>query len=498
MRTLRLYDSLSRSIRTLHPIDGERLRIYACGPTVYGPAHIGNLLTFTRTDLLYRTAIVAGLKPFYVRNITDVDDKTIARAQESGQPLRDFTSEWTARFLEDCQTLNLLPPDAEPRATDFVDEQVALVENLLKREIAYVGGDGSVYFRLSSYREYGKLSSFDPSELKTQETTSSGAANAADEYERDQVADFALWKARKDEDGENWWEGPADPATGQRLPGRPGWHLECSAMSRALLGDTFDLHAGGEDLAFPHHENEIAQSICAFHDGHLHDEEGHVHFARHWWHPRHLLVEGKKMSKSLGNFWMLADLLERGHEPAVIRWAFLQGYWRQQLNFTEASLRAAASGRQSFAQALGRIFGPRGDPADAYQPGGDVDFGPFREAWDALAEDLNTPATFGALFRAVKVLEKQKPEGEEREAAWKGLGAILFALGLSVTPLVEEAPPIAKVPEEIRTLAEARWEAKKARDFARADALRGELTAAGWEVLDSRDGYQLKPLRPGS
>lgn len=463
MSVLRLYDTLSRDLLPVYAADGQRLRCYVCGPTVYGPAHIGNFRTFLFFDVLYRVARLAGLHPCYVRNLTDVDDKTIRGAHAAGESLRTFTGRWTAKFHRDCAALNLLPPDLEPAATGHIPEQIALVEKLLAGGHAYVAPDGSVYYRVASFARYGCLSHFDPAALRSPDATSAGETNLADEYDRDHVADFALWKARKEEDGEVFWPSPWGP-------GRPGWHLECSAMSMRYLGPTFDLHGGGEDLCFPHHENEIAQSEAAT----------GLPFARHWVHSVHLLVDGKKMSKSLGNFFTLDDLLARGTSPQAVRLALLSGHYRKQLNFTLHSLEAAAG-------ALEKLFRAAG-PLDPPAPSGPAPaaLGVLAPAWEALLEDLNVPAALGATFAALRAYDPVNP------ADRAGLATLLAALGLRL-----EAPAPASssssIPADIAALADRRWQARSARDFAAADTLRRELAALGWEVKDRKDGYDLSP-----
>ncbi|MBN2068798.1 MAG: cysteine--tRNA ligase [Opitutales bacterium] len=476
---MKLFNTLSREISELTPLDGNQFRMYVCGPTVYGPAHIGNFITFTRADILYRTLKVAGLNPYYVRNITDVDDKTIRSSQEQGMTLSAFTEKWTTKFHEDCALLNLLIPDVEPRATEHIPEQIDIVQKLMDKGHAYQGADGSVYYRVKSFCCYGKLSHFDPEELRTQDTNSAGRANDADEYERDNVADFALWKARKPEDGDNYWESP----WGQ---GRPGWHLECSAMSIKYLGETFDLHAGGEDLCFPHHENEIAQSEAAT----------GKEFCRHWMHSTHLMVEGKKMSKSLGNFFVLQDLLDKGYSAMAIRMAFLNGHYRQQLNFTFNGLDAATSALGKLAEMLEKIL-PEGKELSDYRGGIVSDFGSLSNAWMALSNDLNTPAALGAMFSALKKLAKTKPQVEALEVDLKAIAALTYALGLEVEVASlrkqQEAKPVVEVPADIAALAEKRSEAKKAKDWGTADALRQELQEKGWKIIDTREGYSVEP-----
>ena len=476
---VRLYDSLTRSTRELVPGADGRFGMYVCGPTVYGPAHIGNFLTFLRFDVLYRLLQTAGYHPFYVRNITDVDDKTIERSQAEGRSLGEFTAAWTERFQADCASLNLLPPDAEPRATDHIGEQIALIRRLEEKGHAYKASDGSVYYRVGSFPEYGKLSHFDPGMLRQQERNSAGTRNLADEYDRDTVADFALWKARKESDGPVAWESPWGS-------GRPGWHLECSAMSMKYLGGSFALHGGGEDLCFPHHENEIAQSEAA---------TGRP-FAQHWMHAVHLLVEGKKMSKSEGNFFILEDLTAKGFHPAAIRLALLGGHYRQQFNFTLNGLEAAASalGKMESAveELLQRAGKARADWPAYVRPVPPPDGGAFKDAWSAIRNDLNTPAVLGALHKAFRSLRKEA-DAARIEASLAAAGAILYILGIELFARPEGEPPPAEIPAAIEEKAATRWEAKKGRNFAEADRLREELRQEGWQVIDHAGGYELQP-----
>ncbi|MGA1205211.1 MAG: cysteine--tRNA ligase [Opitutales bacterium] len=480
MDSIRLYDTMSRELRELPAGESGQFRFYVCGPTVYGPAHIGNFITFVRFDVLYRLLQLAGYNPYYVRNITDVDDKTIRNAIAAGASLEAFTSKWTDRFHEDCAILNLLPPSVEPRATEHIREQIDMVQVLVDKGNAYVGGDGSVYYRVRSFGDYGKLSHFDPEALQQQDTTSGGAVNLADEYERDSVADFALWKARKEADGPVYWDSPWGE-------GRPGWHLECSAMSRKYLGDGFDLHGGGEDLCFPHHENEIAQSEAA---------TGKP-FAAHWMHSVHLLVEGKKMSKSLGNFFVLADLQEKGYHPAEIRLAMLGGHYRQQFNFTVTGLDAAKSGLSKLEAAISGLLESAGmTEADWDQfvgPGAPSDWGPFQNAWAAFRNDLNTPAVLGALFNGLKKARKSVADAEDARRCLLAAGTLIYGLGLDLFSRPSAQPAEVPVPSEIEQLARQRWEARQSRDFAAADTLRDQLSAKGWLVVDRPDGYSVQP-----
>lgn len=482
---MRLYDTLTRSTLPLFAADGKHLRFYACGPTVYGPAHIGNFRTFSLMDVFRRTAEVAGLAPYYVRNITDVDDKTIKGSAKDGVPLAEFTEKWTKKFHEDCARLNLIAPDVEPRATAHIAEQVEIVEKLIAGGYAYVGGDGSVYYKVSAFKDYGKLSHFHPEELVTQDVNSAGKANAADEYDREHVADFALWKAAKDEDGDVRWPGPKDPATGAPIVGRPGWHLECSAMSAKYLGKSFDLHAGGEDLCFPHHENEIAQSEAA----------NGAEFARHWMHCVHLLAEGKKMSKSLGNFYTLEDLLQKGFDPRAVKYLLVSVHYRAQLNFTLDSVKGAESAMKRLDKAVSALAAKAGVSREAFDSAAfpracaeDVAKSSFAPALEALFDDLNTAAALGQLWEALK----KAPEAADAKKELAALKTILFSLGIQPIPAKEESAADSDAPEEIKALAQARWDAKQAKDWAKADALRKEVTAKGWTILDRKDGWDLK------
>src|SRR5580658_9561710 len=307
--TVRLFNTLTGAVDPLVPIDGEALRMYACGPTVYDYGHIGNFRTFLQIDVLRRFLLLTGTKVRHVMNITDVDDKIIRNAAALNLPIADYTARYERAFFEDLDALRVERPEIIARATEHIPRMVELIQKLAAAGAAYQAEDGSWYFRLASFPEYGKLSKKDLSGMED------GARVDVDEYEKDSARDFALWKAAKP--GETSWETPIGR-------GRPGWHIECSAMAMEYLGDSFDLHAGGEDLMFPHHENEIAQS----------ESVTHKPFARHWMHVRFLLVDGRKMSKSEGNFFTLRDLLLKGYKASAIRLALISVPYRHQLNFT--------------------------------------------------------------------------------------------------------------------------------------------------------------------
>jgi cysteinyl-tRNA synthetase len=476
-RALHLYDTMTRSILPVTPADGQSVHFYCCGPTVYGPAHIGNFRTFVLQDVARRVMELNGTAVVHVRNVTDVDDKTIRQSQAEGKTLKAFTDFWLNQFREDAQALHLLPPHVEPGAVDHIPQQVGMVQRLLEKQHAYTTADGSVYFRVQSFPLYGRLSRLQEREITT--NPSPQGLTQADEYSRDSMADFALWKAHKAEDGDNHWESPWGR-------GRPGWHLECSCMSQHYLGESFDLHGGGVDLIFPHHENEIAQSEAI---------TGKV-FARHWFHITHLLVEGRKMSKSDGNLYTLADLEAKGFSAMEVRYVLLAGHYHKPLNFTLESLSVARQALQTLFrldQHLQKVSGS--DRQNSYQelvrsvPQEDADDA-FAKAWSALLKDLNTPEALGQLFVTAKETEAQiraqtlSPESAGRTR--HSFHRLLQGLGLTL-----KAPVSEEIPLEIVALAQQRWEAKQAKNWGQADALRSELIAKGWLMQDQKDSYTL-------
>ncbi len=475
---VQLYDTLSRKILPLAPKDGLPLRFYCCGPTVYGPAHVGNFRTFLIQDVLRRVTEVDGTNVQHVRNITDVDDKTIQRSITEGIPLKEFTAKWIDQFHTDCDALNMLHPEAEPSAIDHIQQQIQLIETLIQQGHAYATEDGSVYFRVQSFDNYGRLSRLKQRTLKTQTENSAGTRNDADEYDRESVSDFVLWKHRKPEDGENHWNSPWGE-------GRPGWHLECSAMIHSAFdGHTIDLHGGGIDLCFPHHENEIAQSECAYHQT----------LCKHWFHSAHLMVEGKKMSKSLGNLYTLEDLRKKGFHPAVVRYALISGSYRQPLNFTFDGLHAAQSALHRIERFVESLLDVSGENKGllTYEIGdkAPIDFGLLNDAWEKLCNNLNTPACLGALFGVIGSHPAASMKPQEAQQLLKSLSALLYALGLKL--FTENKQPV-DAPAEILAIAQQRWEAKQSKDWSKADELRDELLAKGWQIRDKKDGFELEP-----
>ncbi len=463
---MRLFDTLTRTETEIRALDGKTYRFYCCGPTVYGPAHIGNFRTFVLQDVFRRTLETGGTPSLHVRNLTDVDDKTIRDSQKAGMTLEAFTKIWTEKFHADCTALACLPPHIEPSAIEHIPQQTAMIAELVEKGHAYASDDGSVYFRISSFPNYGKLSRLDERELDLGKTQNTRAD--ADEYEKDSISDFVLWKARREEDGENFWESPWGK-------GRPGWHLECSAMIREYLGDSFDMHSGGVDLIFPHHENEIAQSECACGGN----------FAAHWFHITHLLVDGGKMSKSLGNMYTLADLEAKGFTAMEVRYVLIGAHYRKQLNFTLESLSGAKEALVKLAKSAAKLAENMGGETALSS----ADFGPFQGAWESLSDDLNTPGALGGIFTGLR--EASKLTGKEAAAALAGLNRILRALGIT---LPEISSTTSDIPAEIRELAETRWAARSAKDWATSDKLRDALAAQGWAVKDGSGDYELKKI----
>ena len=446
-----------------------KVTMYTCGPTVYNFAHIGNFRAILTYDLAKRWLRSRGYEVKHVMNITDVDDKTIRDSRKEGTELRKFTERYAQCFFEDCRALRVQPPEVTPRATDHIKEMLDLIQILMDKGIAYQGEDGSVYFSIEKYEPYGKLSHLKERELKV------GARVQSDEYDKESVSDFALWKKWVPADGPVKWESPWGP-------GRPGWHLECSVMARKYLGDTIDLHMGGEDLIFPHHENEIAQSEAA---------TGKP-FVRYWVHNGYLMVEGKKMSKSAGNFYTLRDIFEKGYTGREVRFLLLSTYYRQAFNFTFEGLHAARS-------ALSRLDDIREaleKEASSNAPGEVPESLKYLledsySRWEeALDDDLNTSAAFAALFEAVKAINKLRLESPIGSAGAKAALAFLDKTDevLAVAEKDEDFPQRAK------ELAIERTEARKAKNWARADEIRNELAAMGLTVEDTKEGPRLKKL----
>jgi cysteinyl-tRNA synthetase len=488
---LRLYNTLSGRIEDFHPLDGNRVRMYACGPTVYDYGHIGNFRTFIAVDLLYRFLRQSGYDVRYVMNITDVDDKIIRNSARDGVTVQQYTAKFVKAFLEDSATLSIEQP-VLVRATEHINAMADFIAELVKKDFAYRTDDGSYYFRIAKFPAYGKLSKKDFAGM------TDGARVDVDEYDKDNARDFALWKAPKP--GEASW----DTSIG---PGRPGWHIECSVMSMEQLGPSFDLHAGGEDLIFPHHENEIAQSEAL----------SGKQLAQYWFHARFLLVEGQKMSKSLGNFFTIRDLVLRGHKPSSIRWLLTQVPYRNQLNFTFDGLKSAASSVEKLRNFRFRLTSTQ-FPAGATPQMAQLADETIAQMKNALDDDLNTAEAQAAMFDMLRKANTALDAAEVRQDDAKPLlGALekfdqVFSVlndddqpkmkaildwaraegrGKEVSPELMEIAGSAQLgDEEVNQKLAAMESARKARNFKASDALRAELTTAGIIVENTKDGVR--------
>jgi len=467
---LRFFNTLTRCVQDFTPLDpaGRRVGLYCCGPTVHDFAHIGNFRTFVFADLLRRCLEFRGFEVTHVMNVTDVEDKIIKRVADAGVSLREFTSRFESAFFEDHRALRCLAPHHAPRATEHIPGIIALIGRLLTRGVAYKAADGSVYFSIEKYQgcgcRYGQLLNLNFEGMRV------GERVASDEYEKESIGDFALWKSRAPGDGAVFWPSPWGE-------GRPGWHIECSAMSMKLLGPSFDIHMGGEDLVFPHHEDEIAQSEGAL------DYPAGARFVKYWLHGAHLLVEGKKMSKSLGNFYTLRDLLARGYTGREIRYLLLTAHFRDPFNFTLEGLAGARAALARLDECLGKLreaaAGETAAPDAAL-------VGRFTAALD---DNLNVSAAWGAVFEWVRDLNRRLAAKELAPgaaaaalAAWARLDSV-FGIGDACG---------AEIPADIQALAGARQSARAAKEWKKSDELRDELKARGWVVEDTAKGPKLK------
>jgi len=460
---LRFFNTLTRQKEEFYTVHPGEVRMYTCGPTVYDFAHIGNFRAYIFGDILHRYLEYKGYKVTYVTNITDVDDNTIRGSQKEGLPLAEYTKRYKEAFFEDLKSLNIKPADVYPEATAHVKEMAALVSNLIRKGHAYEN-EGSTYYRISSFPRYGGLSHMDMSALKA------GARVAADQYEKEQVADFALWRGWDEKDAESFWETEVGK-------GRPGWHIECSAMSMKYLGKHFDIHTGGVDLIFPHHENEIAQSEAA-------TGEKFVNF---WLHNEHLMVEGRRMAKSLGNYYTLRDILNKGYNPIAIRYLLLATHHRQQLNFTFDGLEAAKNALQrlyDFVDNLKRVKGEKDNPeANAIVQKAKKDFE------EALDDDLNTSEALGVIFTLIKDMNRLM---DEKKISSSDASKVLTVVNEfdSVLGLLKREELI--LDEEVKALIEKRVDARKERNFKLADQIRKELEEKGIILEDTPEGTKWK------
>jgi cysteinyl-tRNA synthetase len=464
---LALYDTLQRKTVEFEPLEPGRVRIYTCGPTVHDFAHIGNLRTFLFEDLLRRVVKRRGYDVIQVMNLTDVDDKIIRKAGEAGVTITEYTDPYKQAFFEDLATLRIDPAEEYPAATDHIEAMVGLIERLRENGHTYTTEDGSIYFRISTFPDYGKLSRVDLSEMRD------GARVDSDEYDKESPKDFALWKAAKP-DEESW-----DTRLGR---GRPGWHIECSAMSMAYLGESFDIHTGGVDNVFPHHENEIAQSQAA---------TGKP-FVRYWIHAEHLIVDGQKMAKSLGNSYTLRDLLDQGYRPRVIRYLLLSVHYRSQLNFTFGGLDQAGAALERLADFADRLQQlPAGkapnDELTRRTRRAEAEFD------SALDDNLNSSRALAAVFEWVRDVNRALDAGGATTADRDELEAFLASFDNVYDVLTVDLGE-AEISTDIEVLIAAREAARQAGDYARADAIREELAGHGVVVEDTAQGVRWKKV----
>jgi cysteinyl-tRNA synthetase len=459
--SLRFFNTLTREIEEFRPIEPNRVRMYTCGPTVYEYAHIGNFRAYIFEDLLQRHLELRGYQVERVMNLTDVDDKTIRGARSQGVPLAEFTKPFKQAFFEDLDALRIRRADHFPEATapNYIARMIEMIAVLIERGSAYRAEDGSVYFRIRSFPRYGALAHFNLDELQ-----STGRVRS-DEYEKEEASDFALWKAWDREDGEVWWESPWGR-------GRPGWHIECSAMATAILGPQIDIHCGGEDNIFPHHEAEIAQTECVT----------NMPFVRLWMHCKHLLVDGRKMSKSENNFFTLRDLTAKGWTGREVRYVLAAVKYREPLNFTFESLEAARKALARYDEWFERVSAmaaQTGEPLPA-------DLNPEKFA-EALDDDLNVSAALGAMFELIRDSNRlidadELSPGQARSLLhWREKVESVLALSAD-----EEG-----IPEEVREMLLRRAEAREKKQWALSDALRDQLLATGWQVKDTKEGQKL-------
>ena len=461
---LRFFNTYSRHPEEFQLRDAKnrKIDIYTCGPTVYSRAHIGNFRAYIFEDLLQRHLEARGFKIHRVMNITDVDDKTIRGAREAKVPLQKFTQQFKDAFFEDAEKLRIKRADDYPAATDqrYIEKMISMISALIAKGLAYQADDKSVYFRINKFPNYGKLAHFDLTELR-----STGRVKH-DEYDKEHIGDFALWKAWDEEDGDVKWDSPWGP-------GRPGWHIECSAMATALLGDQIDIHCGGVDNIFPHHEAEIAQS------------EGVTgkQFVRTWLHCAHLLVDGQKMSKSLGNFYTIPDVLAKGYTGREIRYALIRVNYRTQLNFTWDGMKEARESLGRIDDWLQRLREVAGDKKG--NPKIDIQLG--HEFEEALDDDLNISAALGFLFETIRDTNRAVDQNKldaKTAVAWLNWWD-------QINKVLDFESDGAELPKEVAKLAEARAQARLAKDFRKSDELRDKLNALGWEARDTKDGQKI-------
>ncbi|EMK01661.1 cysteine--tRNA ligase [Leptospira sp. WS58.C1] len=467
MKEIRFHNSLSGNKEVFRPEFPDRVRVYSCGPTVYNFAHLGNLRAFLFVDLLRRALVAFGYKPDMTMNITDIDDKIIRESLAQGKGIREFTEPWVKAFQEDLESLNIQKLEHYPRATDSIPSMVEIIKHLQAQGLVYEK-DGSLYYSISKFKNYGKLSKIDVSGMKT------GTRYDTDEYDKDDVRDFVLWKFPKQK-GEPSWETEIGS-------GRPGWHLECSAMVRDVYGSGVDIHTGGVDLTFPHHENEIAQSEGAY------PEES---FVKYWLHSEHLLVNGEKMAKSKGNFFTLRDLIKEGAEPRNIRFLLLSAHYRSKLNFTKERLEEAAGSVSKIQNCINRLLEELSKLGKVFQPQGKAEVASWEEFLDSLADDLNISKFLASVFELVKDSNQYLDQNSPNENDILKRLELFYKID-SILGVLSFERKVEVLDSEIDELVRQRQEARKNKNFAEADRLRDKLNELGIVIEDTKEGLRWK------
>ena len=449
---LKIYNSLTRKEEQFEPLNKNNVGLYTCGPTVYNYAHIGNYRAYVFSDMLKRYLKYSGYEVNHIMNITDVDDKTIRESQKEGKSLKDFTEFYTKALFDDRDSLNIIPANTYTKATEYIEEMVKIIETLIDKGYAYKTDDGSVYFDIKKDKEYGKLSHFNLSNLKE----NADGRLKKDEYEKENAQDFALWKAYDENDGDVFW----NTSIGK---GRPGWHIECSAMSMSNLGDSFDIHTGGVDLMFPHHENEIAQSECSTGKS----------FVKYWMHNEHLMVDGKKMSKSLGNFYTLKDIVEKGINPLAFRYWLYMGHYRTNVNFTIEGVLSAQTALSRLYSAYNNLGENTGKINDEY----------VIKLKESMDNDLNTSI---ALSLICELLKDSQISDKDKKATLLDMDQV-FGFGLD---------KIKKdiIPSEIENLSKEREQARIDKNWSKSDELRDKIKELGYEIKDTENGTLISKI----
>jgi len=449
---LKIYNSLTRKEEQFEPLNKNNVGMYTCGPTVYNYAHIGNYRAYIFSDMLKRYLKYSGYEVNHIMNITDVDDKTIRESQKEGKSLKDFTEFYTKALFDDRDSLNIIPANTYTKATEYIEEMVKIIETLITKGYAYKTDDGSVYFDIKKDKEYGKLSHFNLSNLKE----NADGRLKKDEYEKENAQDFALWKAYDENDGNVFW----NTSIGK---GRPGWHIECSAMSMSNLGESFDIHTGGVDLMFPHHENEIAQSECSTGKS----------FVKYWMHNEHLMVDGKKMSKSLGNFYTLKDIVEKGINPLAFRYWLYMGHYRTNVNFTIDSVLSAQTALSRLYSAYNNLGENIGNINDEY----------VIKLKESMDDDLNTSIALSLIW---ELLKDSQISNEDKKATLLNMDQV-FGFGLD---------NIKKdiIPNEIENLSKEREQARINKDWSKSDELRDKIKELGYEIKDTENGTLISKI----